>query len=164
MEIAKSLCYEDKRRISIIHRNILLLYLTGKHLKNDLYSDLEKNIICCDPLRKVVLDIINYGGCKSVMAHLLFCSRLFEGERQWNQCTRMICFDHKHLQILSRLLTKVSSLLVYAPDRTKEAFAIIMFHQLDSVLFFKSFISSQIINSSRIKEGPKTFYDINPVC
>ena len=32
-EIAKSLCYEDKRRVSIIHRNILLLYLTGKHLK-----------------------------------------------------------------------------------------------------------------------------------
>ena len=133
--------------------------------KNDLYLDLEKNVVCCDSLKKVVLNIINYAGCKSVMGHLLFCDRLFEGERQCNQCTRMICFDHKHSQILSRLnLTKTSSLLVYTPDRTKEVFSMIMSHQLDSVLFFKYFISSQIINSSRIKEGQKTFYDINPVC
>ena len=96
------------------------------------------------------------------MGHLLFCNRLFEGESQCNQCTKMICFDHKHSQILSRLnLTKISSSLVYAPDRTKEAFSMIMSNQLDSVLFFKSFISSQIINSSKIKEGQKKIYGIN---
>ena len=58
---------------------------------------------------------------------------------------------------------KISSLLVYSPDITKEAISMIMSHQVDSVLFYKSFISSQIINSSRIKERQKTFYDINPL-
>ena len=58
---------------------------------------------------------------------------------------------------------KISSLLVYSPDITKEAISMIMSHQVDSVLFYKSFISSQIINSSRIKELQKTFYDINPL-
>ena len=174
----KSLSYEDKRHISIIHRNFDFrstrdFRLIEKYssfisnwetFKNDLYSDLEKNIVCCDPLKNVVLNVINYVGCKSVMGDLLFCNRLFEGERQCNQCTRMTFFDHKHSQILSRLnLTKISSLLVYSPDITKEAISMIMSHQVDSVLFYKSFISSQIINSSRIKERQKTFYDINPL-
>ena len=123
-EIAKSLSYEDKRHISIIHRNFDFrstrdFRLIEKYssfisnwetFKNDLYSDLEKNIVCCDPLKNVVLNLINYVGCKSVMGDLLFCNRLFEGERQCNQCTRMICFDHKHSQILSKNIKFISLL------------------------------------------------------
>ena len=61
----------------------------------------------------------------------------------------MICFNDKHSQILSRVnLSKISTLLNYVPDRTKEAFFMIIPQETDSVLFFKSFISSMVINNT----------------
>ena len=88
----------------------------------------------------------------SVMGHLLFCNRLFEGEKQCTHCIRMICFNHTHSPILSRVnLIKSLTLMTYASDRMKEAFLTIIPQKTDSVLFFKSFISSTLINTSRIK-------------
>ena len=177
-EISKNLSYEDKHRISIPHRSFdfrstcefklvdtyASLTSDWEVFRKDLHLTLDTNIVCCEPLKKVILNVINYVGCKSVMGHLLFCNRLFEGEKQCTYCTRMICFNHTYSRILSRVnLTKSSTLMMYASDRMREAFLTIIPQKTDSVLFFKSFISSTPINTPRIKNNQKNFYDINPM-
>ena len=86
-EIAKSLTYEDKRRISILRRNLDFrntrdLRVLDKYsslisdwetFRKGLHLTLDKHIVCCDPLKKVILNIVNYVVCKSVIGHLLFC-------------------------------------------------------------------------------------------
>ena len=76
----------------------------------------------------------------------------------------MICFNDKHSQILSRVnLSKISTLLNYAPDRTKEVFFMIIPQETDSVLFFKSFISSMVINNSTAFNRSKKLLWYQPV-
>ena len=53
--------------------------------------------------------------------------------------------------------------MTYASDRMKEAFLSIIPQKTESALFFKSFISSTLINTSRINNNQKNFYDINPM-
>ena len=45
----------------------------------------------------------------------------------------------------------------------KEAFLTITPQKTESVLLFKAFISSALINSSRLKNNQKNVYDINPM-
>ena len=177
-EISKNLSYEDKHRISIPHRSFdfrstcefklvdtyASLTSDWEVFRKDLHLTLDTNIVCCEPLKKVILNVINYVGCKSVIGNLVFCNRLFEGEKQCTHCTRMIFFNYTHSRILSRVnLTKSSTLMTYASDRMKEAFLTIIRQKTESFLFFKSFISSTLINTSRLKNNQKNFYDINPM-
>ena len=53
--------------------------------------------------------------------------------------------------------------MMYASGRMKEAFLTIIPQKTEPVLFFKSFISSTLINTSAIKNNQKSFYDINPI-
>ena len=57
--------------------------------KNDLYSDLDGNIVYTTPIKKIFVNLINYAGCKTVMGHLLFCNRLIGDKNQCNHCTRI---------------------------------------------------------------------------
>ena len=103
-EISKNLSQEDKCRLSILHRNFdfrfshefrlvekyFCLISDWEAFKNDLYSDIEKNIVCNPLVKRVLLNLTNYVGCRSVMAHLLFCNQLFEGTGQCSEFTTIL--------------------------------------------------------------------------
>ena len=155
-KFAKNLPYEYKRRVSILHRNFdfrstqefeliekySCLISDYEIFKHDLYSDPNENIVCIAPIKKVFLNLINYVGCKTVMGHLLFCNRLIGDKNQCNHCTRMICFDHKNIILKTKILSKlnsmrISSLLVYAPQRTINIFKMSLYQTLKFDNFFE---------------------------
>ena len=98
------------------------------------------------------------------MGHILFCNRLIGDKNQRNHCTRMICFDHGHAKTLSKLNSMpISSFLVYAPQRTINAFKMSLPDIENSIISLNWFIGRSSLNNSMIKNGQKNFYDINPL-
>ena len=126
--------------------------------KNDLYSDLDGNIVCTAPIKKVFINLINYVGCKTVMGHLLFCNRLICDKNQCNHCTMMICFDQGHGKTLSKLNSMpISSLLVYAPQRAINTFKMSLPDIENSIISLNSVIGGSSLNNSMIKDAEIIF-------
>ena len=57
---------------------------------------------------------------------------------------------------------EISTFLTYAPDKRREAIKMTK-PEVDSVIFLKSFIQKEVVNSSLIKNEQKTFLNINPL-
>ena len=115
-------------------------------------------------LLSVYYDLINYVGCKPVLAHLLFCNRLFEKGQKCLMCTRMICRIKKHSHILKQLdSVSIDELLADAPDDLKNVFELMHCENIKSVLSLNCFIDHAKLNHSCISDEQQNFYDINPL-
>ena len=78
-------------------------------------------------LLSVYYDLINYVGCKPILAHLSFSNRLFEKGQKCLMCTRMICCIRKHSNILKQLdSVSIDELLADSPDDLKNVFLLTM--------------------------------------
>ena len=91
--------------------------------RDDTISEIEKETECNFCLRQVFLNLINYVGCKPVLAHLLFSRRLYNQNKPCTMCTRMICCSQEHSKILMKLrCISIPELLVDASDNLKKCF------------------------------------------
>ena len=70
-------------------------------------------------LRSVNYKVINYVGCKSILAHLLFCNRPSNKGQKCLMCTRMICRSKRYSNKL------VDELPADAPDDLNNVFELI---------------------------------------
>ena len=134
------------------------LILDWEIFKNDLYSDLDGNMACTAPIKKIFVNLINYVGCKTVIGHLLFCNRLIGDKNQCNHCTRMICFDQGHGKTLSKLNSvPIPSLLVYAPQRAINTFKMSLQDIENSIISLNSVIGRSSLKNSMIKDAEIIF-------
>ena len=86
---------------------------------------------------------------------VIYCFETFIGDKnQCNHCTRMFCFDHGHAKTLCKLNSiPISSLLVYAPQRTVNAFKMSLPDIENLIISLNLFIGRSSLNNSMIKNG-----------
>ena len=115
-------------------------------------------------LLSLYYDLINYVGCKPILAHLLFCNSLFEKGQKCLTCMRKICSIKKRSYILKQLaLVSIDELLADAPDVLKNLFELMHGENIKSVSSLNCLIDHVKLNNSCISDKQQNFYDINPL-
>ena len=145
-----------------------MVSILRRSIYESVYSDLKENLKVVSSIENIFLNVVNYAGFKSVMAHLLFCNRCKDITSKKADCcdkyNRLICSNYEHVKILTKLIDMpLNSLLIYALDKTNLVFksAFEMKHMCTISLDY--FIARTAVNRSIISDEQQFFEGMFPL-
>ena len=122
----------------------------------------DKMFCIPDLLIKDYHRLLNYVGCKFVLALLLFCNREFGKNENCSFCTRLICFEKQHSDIFDELDNiKLKHVLSEAPEDIESAFNFFCCSQEDTVFSLNCFMARSKQNYGVISLSAENFPDFN---